>query len=141
VRVHGWNVTFAYHLFGYHDNRLDGKFPVAVVEEILQTGTEQINHQDVVEALLPEVVDIRNPSCRRSVCYPLLVCLLVLLAREFQKVSQTRGPTDRTRAGHWVARRRAARQANKEAMQWCCKYMSRLTGGHGCATTAADSQE
>ena len=33
-----------------------------MVEKILQTGAEQINHQDVVQALLTEVVNIRDTS-------------------------------------------------------------------------------
>lgn len=31
-----------------------------MVEEILETGAEQIDDQDVVQAFLAEVVDIRN---------------------------------------------------------------------------------
>ena len=131
MRVRSWNITFAYHLFGYHDDRLDGKFPVAVVEEILQTGTEQIDYQDVVEAFLPEVVDIRNPSCRRSVCYPLLVVCLCCWHVSFKRCRRQEADRQVT-AGHWFARRRAARQANIEAMQWRCKQTSQLTGGHGC---------
>lgn len=38
-----------------------------MVEQILQTGTEQVDDQDVVQALLAEVVDIRDPSCNMSV--------------------------------------------------------------------------
>ena len=49
-----------YHLLGYHDNRLDGEFPVAVVEQVLQAGAEQVDDQDVVQALLAKVVNIRN---------------------------------------------------------------------------------
>ena len=55
----------AYHLLGYHDNRLDGELPVAVVEQVLQTGTEEVDDQDVVEALLAKVIDIRDPGCTR----------------------------------------------------------------------------
>jgi hypothetical protein len=52
-----------YHLLRYHDNRLDGELPVAVVEQVLQAGAEQVDDQDVVQALLAKVIDIRNPGC------------------------------------------------------------------------------
>ena len=53
----------AYHLLCHHDNGLDGEASVAVVEEVLQGWSEQVDNQDVVEALLAEVVDIWNASC------------------------------------------------------------------------------
>lgn len=52
-----------HHLLCYHDDGLDGEFAVAVVEQVLQAGTQQVNDQDVVEALLAEVVHIRDASC------------------------------------------------------------------------------
>lgn len=52
-----------YHLLGYHDNSLDGELPVAVVEQVLQAGAEKVDDQNVVEAFLAEIIDIRNPSC------------------------------------------------------------------------------
>jgi hypothetical protein len=33
-----------------------------VVEEILETGTEKINNEDIVQTLLTEVIDIGNTS-------------------------------------------------------------------------------
>ena len=54
-----------YHLLCYHDHGLDGEFAVAMVEEVLQAGPQQVNDQDVVEALLTEVVDIRNAGWDR----------------------------------------------------------------------------
>lgn len=33
-----------------------------MIEEILQRRTEEINNEDVVETLLPEIVDIGNAS-------------------------------------------------------------------------------
>lgn len=56
-----------YHLLCYHDDCLDRKLPVAVVEQVLETGTEQINHQDVMEAFLAEVINIRDPGCEMLV--------------------------------------------------------------------------
>ena len=52
------------HLLRYHDDRLDGELPITVIEQVLQAGSEQVNDQDVVEAFLAEVVNIRNPGCR-----------------------------------------------------------------------------
>lgn len=49
-----------YHLLCYHDDRLDGELAVAVVEQVFQAGTEEINHEYVVKTLLAEVVYIRN---------------------------------------------------------------------------------
>lgn len=51
-----------YHLLGYHDDGLDGKLPVAVVEQVLQAGAEQVDDQDVMETFLAEVINIRDPG-------------------------------------------------------------------------------
>ena len=56
-----------YHLLGHHDDRLDGELSVAVVEEVLQTGSEKVNDENVVETLLAKVIDIRDPGCTRLV--------------------------------------------------------------------------
>jgi hypothetical protein len=34
-----------------------------MVEQVLQAGAEQVDDQDVVQALLAKVIDIRNPGC------------------------------------------------------------------------------
>jgi len=47
-------------LLGYHHDGLDGKSTVAIVEQVFQTGTEQVDDEDVVESLLTKVVDIGN---------------------------------------------------------------------------------
>jgi hypothetical protein len=62
--VSGWACTN--HLLGNHDDSLDGETTTAVVEEILERGTQQVNHKDVVKALLAEVVDIGNAGYSRS---------------------------------------------------------------------------
>ena len=56
-----------YHLLCYHDDCLDRKLPVAVVKQVLETWTEQIDHQDVVEAFLAKVINIRDPGCQMLV--------------------------------------------------------------------------
>lgn len=56
---------YTHHLLSYHDNRFGGESPVAVVKEILQARTEQVDHQDVVQTLLAKVIDVRNASCGR----------------------------------------------------------------------------
>lgn len=49
-----------HHLLCNHHNSLDREFAVAMVEEILQAGSEKVDDQDVVEALLAEVIHIRD---------------------------------------------------------------------------------
>lgn len=61
-----WIVS-TYHLLGNHDNCLDGKLPVAVIEKILQAGAEKVNNEDVVETFLTKVIDIRDPGYWMSV--------------------------------------------------------------------------
>lgn len=50
------------HLLGNHDYSLDAEPATAVVEEVFERGTEQIDHEDVVETLLAEVVNIGDTS-------------------------------------------------------------------------------
>ena len=38
-----------------------------MVEQVLQAGAEKVDDQDVVEAFLAKVIDIRNPGWMRSV--------------------------------------------------------------------------
>lgn len=54
--------TSTYHLLRYHHDGLDGELPVAVVEQVLQAGSQQIYDQYVVEALLAKVVYIGDSS-------------------------------------------------------------------------------
>lgn len=58
-----WNISTTYHLLGDHDNGLDGESAVAVVEEVFETGTEKVNHQNVVKTFLPKIVYIGNTGC------------------------------------------------------------------------------
>ncbi len=50
------------HLFGYHDDCLDGEPAVAVIEEILERGSKQVDNENVVQPFLAEVVYIRDAS-------------------------------------------------------------------------------
>ena len=50
-------------MLGYHDNSLDGEAAVAVIKEVLEGRTEQVNDKNVVEAFLAEVIDVGNSSC------------------------------------------------------------------------------
>ena len=59
-------VRGTHHLLSDHDNSLDREASVAMIEEVFQTGTEQVDNQDVVKTLLPEVVDIGDASCNQS---------------------------------------------------------------------------
>lgn len=51
------------HLLGDHHHGLDGESAIAVVEEILQGRTKEVNDKNVVEAFLTKVIDIGNTSC------------------------------------------------------------------------------
>lgn len=52
-----------YHLLSYHNNGLDRELAVAVVEQILQTGTEEVDYKYVVKTFLAKVINIRDPGC------------------------------------------------------------------------------
>lgn len=50
------------HLLSHHHHSLGGESSVAVIEQILQTGTEEVDDENVVQALLAKVVDIGDTS-------------------------------------------------------------------------------
>lgn len=51
-----------YHLPRCHADRLDRELAPAHVEEVFQARTKQVDDEDVVQALLPEVVYLRYPG-------------------------------------------------------------------------------
>ena len=51
-----------HHLFSNHHYGLDGESSVAVVKEVLETRTEEIDDEYVMEALLAKVVDVGYAS-------------------------------------------------------------------------------
>jgi hypothetical protein len=51
------------HLLGDHDNGLGGEAAVAVVKEILQGRSQQVDDKNVVETFLAKVIDIGDTSC------------------------------------------------------------------------------
>ena len=61
------------HLFGYHDHSLYRKPSVAVVEQIFQGGSKEINDQDVVKTFLAEIIYIGNSSYQVLACTPTIV--------------------------------------------------------------------
>lgn len=58
----GQKTKKTYHLFGNHNHGLDGESSIAVVEEVLETRTEQVDHEDIMQTLLAKVVDIGDAS-------------------------------------------------------------------------------
>lgn len=52
-----------HHLFRHHDDGFDGKSAITVVEQILEGGSQQIDHKYVVQTFLAKVVDIRDAGC------------------------------------------------------------------------------
>ena len=53
-----------YHLIGEHEHRFEGKFALAVVEEVLERGSQQVDHHNVVVALYSEPVHVRDANCK-----------------------------------------------------------------------------
>jgi hypothetical protein len=51
------------HLLGDHDNSLGREATVAVIEQVFEGRTQQVNDEDIVKSLLTEVVDVGNTSC------------------------------------------------------------------------------
>ena len=72
-----------HHLSRGHTNGFDRELAPTHVEQILQTGPEQINDEDVVESFLSKVVYLRDTGCRR---------LSVSCTREGER--ERRGQTD-----------------------------------------------
>lgn len=56
----------AYHLLGNHHHSLGREAAVAVVEEVLQTRAEKVDDQNIVQALLAKVIDIRDTSYKKG---------------------------------------------------------------------------
>ena len=54
----------AYHLLRYHDNSLDGKSSVAMIEQVFERRTKKVDDEDIMKALLAEVIDIRDAGYR-----------------------------------------------------------------------------
>lgn len=57
----------SHHLFSNLDDSLQRESAATVVEEVFQRRAEQIDYEDVVKTLLPEVVHVGNAGCRASV--------------------------------------------------------------------------
>jgi hypothetical protein len=55
-----------HHLLGDHHDSLDAELPSAHVEHVFETRTEEINDEDVVQAFLAKVVDLRNAGWKRG---------------------------------------------------------------------------
>ena len=51
-----------YHLPCRHAYSLDGELAATHVEEVLEIRTEEVDDEDIVEALLTKVVDLGNTS-------------------------------------------------------------------------------
>lgn len=65
-----WIYRITHHLLCYHYHSLGGESSIAVIKEVLQRWSEEVNDQDVVKALLAEIIDIRDPSYSESVSRP-----------------------------------------------------------------------
>ena len=52
-----------YHLLCSHADSLDGELAPTHVEQVLQARPQKIDDEDVVQALLPKVVYLRDTGC------------------------------------------------------------------------------
>ena len=52
-----------HHLPRRHTHSLDRELAPAHIEEVLQTGAQEVDDKDVVQALLSEVMDGRDTNC------------------------------------------------------------------------------
>ena len=55
-----------HHLLSGHADRLNAELAVAHVEQVLQVRAEQVNNEDVVEALLTKVIGLRDSGWREG---------------------------------------------------------------------------
>ena len=53
----------AHHLFSYHYDGLDRESSVAMIKQVFKTRPEKVDDENIVEAFLAEVVDIRYTGC------------------------------------------------------------------------------
>ena len=49
-----------YHLISEHQHSLEGELSLAVIEQVLQTGSQQINNHDIVVTLDAKPVNVRD---------------------------------------------------------------------------------
>lgn len=58
-----WPWSFAsYHLFRNHHHCFGRELSVAVVKQIFERGSEEVNDKNIMEPFLSEVIDIWDPS-------------------------------------------------------------------------------
>ena len=55
-------MLLTYHLIGEHQDSFEGKFALAVVEKVLKTRAEQVDHHDVVVTLHAKPVNVWNTN-------------------------------------------------------------------------------
>lgn len=53
----------SHHLLRNHNHRLYGEFPVAMIEEIFQAWSQQVDNKDIVQTLLTEVINVWDSGC------------------------------------------------------------------------------
>ena len=52
----------AYHLLGHHDYGFGRESSVAMIEQVFQRGSQEVNDEDIVKTLLTKIIDIRDSS-------------------------------------------------------------------------------
>lgn len=56
----------SHHLISEHEHGLEGELSTAVVEEVLEAGSEKINHHHIILSLHTEPLQVRNASFKRE---------------------------------------------------------------------------
>lgn len=57
-------LSVSHHLPCCHADCLGGELAVAHIEEVFQAGAEEVDDEDIVEAFLTKVVDLRYAGCK-----------------------------------------------------------------------------
>jgi hypothetical protein len=52
-----------HHLLCSHAHSLDGELATAHIKQVFKIGSQEIDCEDVMQALLAEVMDLRNTDC------------------------------------------------------------------------------
>lgn len=60
-------ISLTYHLLRYHNHGFGCKSTIAVIEQVLEGGSKEVNDENVVQALLAKIVDIWDASWYASV--------------------------------------------------------------------------
>ena len=65
-KTENWDITMnrrcSHHLISEHEHGLERELSTAVVEEVLEAGSEKINHHHIILSLHTKPLEVRNAS-------------------------------------------------------------------------------